>query len=174
MELLLIRHALPLRIENSDGSPADPALSEIGQEQARQLAHGLRGEKLDVLYASPLRRAHETALPLAHAAGLEIELEPGVREFDPDAATYIPMEELKETDYERWRELVQGGFEQAADFGDFSRGVVAALVASGPLLCTARKQVHRDLVIEHRCTSLIFTRLIAKRHEYDHPLPGPG
>ena len=33
MELLLIRHALPIRIENTDGRPADPPLSALGHLQ---------------------------------------------------------------------------------------------------------------------------------------------
>ena len=37
MELLLIRHARPLRAESVDG-PADPGLSELGRRQAAALA----------------------------------------------------------------------------------------------------------------------------------------
>jgi probable phosphoglycerate mutase len=127
MELLLIRHGLPVRIENEDGSAADPPLSPEGRVQAQQLAAWLKQERIDGIYASPLRRAHETAMPLATATALEIELEPGVVEFDPEAPTYIPLEELKATDYERWREMVQGGFYASVDIAAFQRGVVATL-----------------------------------------------
>ena len=56
---------------------------------------------------SPLRRARETAEPLASLKGLELRLEPGIVEFDHDSEIYIPIEELKEQAPERWRELVQ-------------------------------------------------------------------
>ena len=54
-------------------------------------------------------------------------LEPGVVEFDQDAAFYIPLEELKETDYERWRELVQGYLLAAVDIEKFRYTVVSTL-----------------------------------------------
>ena len=114
MELLLIRHGLPMRVENKDGAPADPSLSEEGRAQAERLARWIVTEKLDRVYASPMRRAHETALPVGEATGLEIELHPGVVEFDQDSAFYIPLEELKRTDYARWLEFMQGGFELTA------------------------------------------------------------
>lgn len=127
MELLLIRHGLPLRVENDDGTPADPSLSPAGQEQARRLMRWLERDKIERVYASPLRRAYQTAEPLAGALGLEIQVEPGVIEFDPHAASYVPLEELKATDYEAWRELVQGGLYLQADLREFQRVVVQAL-----------------------------------------------
>jgi probable phosphoglycerate mutase len=127
VELLLIRHALPLRVENEDGAPADPSLSPEGLRQARKLAGRLAAEKLDRVYASPMRRAHETAQVFADASGHQIDLHPGVVEFDQDAAIYIPLEELKRTDYARWLELVQGGFEMTVDFEAFQRTVIAAI-----------------------------------------------
>ena len=41
MDLLLIRHGLPVRVENPDGRPADPPLSQEGREQAERVAHWL-------------------------------------------------------------------------------------------------------------------------------------
>ena len=76
MELLLIRHALPIRIENPEGEPAAPPLSDAGLEPAVRLARWLEPEPLDALYASPLRRARETAEPLATLNRLELRLEP--------------------------------------------------------------------------------------------------
>ena len=127
MELLLIRHALPLRVENSDGTPADPPLAPAGCEQADRLADWLGSEAIDGLYSSPLKRAYQTAVPVSARQGLEIRIEPGVVEFDPDAELYIPLEELKANDYERWKELVQGGFYASIDIGAFQREVVGAL-----------------------------------------------
>ena len=64
MELLLVRHALPVRRELVEG-PADPELSADGREQAEHLATYLSSEHLDAIYASPLRRAYETAVTIA-------------------------------------------------------------------------------------------------------------
>ncbi len=127
MELLLIRHGLPVRIENDDGRPADPPLSAAGREQAERVASWLAPERIDAIYASPLRRAHETALPLAKEKGLEIGIEPGIAEMDQHSEVYIPLEELKATDYERWKEAVQGGLYAEIDLPGFQRTVVDAI-----------------------------------------------
>jgi 2,3-bisphosphoglycerate-dependent phosphoglycerate mutase len=112
VDLLLIRHALPLRVEGADG-PADPPLSEAGHHQSRLLAEWLAAEPLDRLYVSPMARARETAVPLADQRGLDAVVEDGVAEFDKDADSYVPMEELKAAGDPRWHEIVNGGY-----FGD--------------------------------------------------------
>lgn len=121
MELILIRHALPLRVEREDGSPADPGLSEIGIEQATKLARWMESEKLDSIYSSPMTRAKETADPLSDVKGVEITIEAGVAEFDNQSSLYIPMEELKAKDYKRWLELVDGGFSKQFDLASFKK-----------------------------------------------------
>ncbi len=125
MELLLIRHGLPQHIENTDGRPANPPLSERGHQQAQSMADWLRGEPIGRLYSSPMARASQTAQPLARRLGLEIELHPGVAEYDQDASSYVPVERLKEVDYERWLRLMQG--ETDTDFEAFSAHVITAL-----------------------------------------------
>ncbi|MEW6185895.1 MAG: histidine phosphatase family protein [Thermodesulfobacteriota bacterium] len=127
MELLLIRHALPLRVEKDDGTPADPGLSDIGIEQARKLARWMSTEKLDAVYSSPMNRARMTAGFLAETKGMEIRLEPGVAEFDRHSSVYVPMEELRAKDYERWRDLVKGGFENLFNLKDFKKVVLESL-----------------------------------------------
>jgi probable phosphoglycerate mutase len=127
VELLLIRHALPLRVERRDGKPADPPLSPAGVRQAERLAAWLAAERLDAVYASPLRRARETAQPIAGAHGLGVRIEPGVAEFDPLAASYVPLEEIKAESREVWLELVSGGLTAGVDVALFRRTVAAAL-----------------------------------------------
>lgn len=127
MELLLIRHGLPERVVNEDGRPADPPLSAKGRDQADRVARWLEGVPLERLYSSPLLRARETAEPLAMRRELAVEIEPGVREYDAESALYIPMEELKQHDYPRWKELVSGGYAPEVDFVAFRNEVVTAL-----------------------------------------------
>ncbi len=125
MELILIRHGLPEHVETEDGRPADPPLSEIGHSQAQQMATWLQHEDINFLYSSPMARAHETAQPLARAQGLSIELREGVAEFDRDASAYVPVEKLKELDYERWQNLMKG--DVGVDFQEFSATVISTL-----------------------------------------------
>lgn len=135
MELIVIRHALPLRIISQDGSPADPPLSEAGRRQAERLATWLAHERIDALYASPMRRALETAEPLAQALGLEIARDVGLVEVDHRADVYVPMEERKAENREAWLAVVRGGLYAGIDVDAFRRGVVAtfeALIAAHP------------------------------------------
>ena len=126
MDLILIRHGLPERVVTKDGSPADPPLSDIGHEQSRRMAAWLEDTHLDSLYSSPMQRAHQTALPLAELKGLEPELREGVAEYDRHSNHYIPVEELKKLDYERWLRLMRGEFEDI-DFARFCETVVSSM-----------------------------------------------
>ena len=123
----MIRHGLPLRVERDDGKPADPPLSPRGRDQAARLAHWLDAHPLDAIVVSPLRRARETAEPLARAKGLEIQIEHGVRELDADSEQYVPLEELKEQDYEAWKAAMAGGLYAGVDVGAFRGEVVNAI-----------------------------------------------
>ena len=112
MKLLLIRHALPERVENTDG-PADPGLTEVGRQQARRLAAWLEGEHIDHVAASPKLRAIETAEPLAAGRSLEIETVAGFAEIDGSSNTYIPYEQMRRERHEIWRHLHSGNWKEA-------------------------------------------------------------
>ena len=60
----------------------DVGLSPAGVEQARALGAALADSEPSALYASPLRRARETAALVAEACGLGIVEAPGLAEID--------------------------------------------------------------------------------------------
>lgn len=63
MRILVIRHGESVDdIEDCYGGAADFPLTEKGREQARATARRLRDINLQVMFSSPLARAHETAL----------------------------------------------------------------------------------------------------------------
>ncbi len=113
MDLVLVRHGEPVRItaEEGGGGPVDPALTERGLVQAQRLAHWLAGERIDHIVSSPLARAHQTAAPLAATLGLDVEIIDGLREYDADADSYIPVEELKAAKDPRWDAMVRGDWQ---------------------------------------------------------------
>jgi broad specificity phosphatase PhoE len=129
MEIVLVRHALPVRIDATpDGSPADPGLAERGVEQAARVAAALRHDSVDALYSSPSRRAVETAAPVSAVLGLEPVLEPGVAEFDAADSSYVPVEELRASGDPRWHRLVAGDIYTAGvDPKEFRARVVEAV-----------------------------------------------
>jgi len=143
VELILIRHALPVRREVADGA-ADPELSREGTHQARLLADYLGVEVLDALYTSPMRRAVQTAEPLAQVTGLSPVVVPGVAEWDQHSSEYIPVEELKATNDPRWQEMVKGGWTSEEIPQEFSRRVLESLED-----IIARHRGHRVAVTCH-------------------------
>ncbi|MDA8312563.1 MAG: histidine phosphatase family protein [Actinomycetota bacterium] len=59
----------------------DPGLTSKGRAQAGRCARSLvAGREVEALYSSDLRRALETAAPLAEALELPVRVEPGLRE----------------------------------------------------------------------------------------------
>lgn len=121
MELILIRHGLPVRSAETD----DPHLSDEGHDQARRVARWLAGEKIDAVYASTMTRARQTAEPFAAAAGHEVRTKEGIVEFDKGSGAYVPMEQLKREDYAAWRAMAEGG--HGIDVPLFQKTVVEAL-----------------------------------------------
>jgi probable phosphoglycerate mutase len=126
MELLLIRHALPVRRELVVGA-ADPELSPAGRAQADHLAEYLAAERLDAVYCSPLRRAVETGVPVAARQSVEPVVVDDVAEWDRMSPEYVPVEELKAADDQRWRDLVDGVWTSDERPDDFRDRVLAAI-----------------------------------------------
>ena len=82
--LTLVRHGQTAA--NTGGiwhGSTDTPLSDHGHEQAARVAEGIRKRfQPDAIYASDLQRAHNTARAIAQAVGVEIQLNPGLREYD--------------------------------------------------------------------------------------------
>src|SRR3954468_8387902 len=127
MELILVRHADPARIADAAG-PADPPLAERGRKQAEALASYLGGEAIGGVWSSPMQRARETAEPLAAALGVDVVVDTELAEWDREATSYIPIEELKANKDERWVAMVEGNLEtNGVDLDAFGAGVVTAI-----------------------------------------------
>lgn len=126
MELVLVRHARPVRLETEEG-PADPDLTEVGHRQAGAVADWLAGDgPLAATYASPLRRAVQTAAPVAAALGHQPRIDDRFAEWDRDASAYIPMEELREEHDELLEHLFSGRLDRLGiDVVGFRRRVLA-------------------------------------------------
>ena len=133
MELLLIRHALPIRREVEMGA-ADPELSEAGHAQAQHLADYLASEELHAIYASPMQRARQTAAPLAKRLDMAVTLVDGVAEYDRNSSEYVPVEELKATNDPRWQQMLDDTWdnrdETKAEFATRVFDSVEAIVAN--------------------------------------------
>ncbi len=127
MEIVLVRHALPLRVELETGI-ADPELAAEGHEQAAKMAAYLGVEDVEAVYVSPLRRALETARPLCKVLGLEAVVSEGVAEFDRNSSEYVPMEELRATNDPRWEKLLRGEWDGVDEDPSLFKARVVATV----------------------------------------------
>jgi broad specificity phosphatase PhoE len=65
-----------------DTSVPGPHLTELGRQQAEDVADELAGNNYDGVYASSMIRTQETAQPLADQLGQPIVVLPGLREID--------------------------------------------------------------------------------------------
>ena len=124
--LLLVRHGET--DWNRDGrwqGGSDTRLNDVGREQARALAQQLDGE-IDVLYSSDLARARETAEIVAAKLGLEVRLDPRLRErgFGSwEGLTTTEIEERFANAHRRWLAGEGAGADDAEAFEDFSARV---------------------------------------------------
>ena len=126
VELILVRHALPIRREVTEGA-ADPELSVDGLAQAQHFANYMALEHIDAIYSSPMKRAVQTAEPLATIKSMTTVIADGVAEFDQHSNEYIPVEELKANNDPRWKELMEGGFGLHEDPTEFNERVFESL-----------------------------------------------
>lgn len=78
MKLYLVRHGQSTHNANADHDNPDPPLTPLGCEQAALAAEAVRAlaPEAVALYASPQRRALQTAAPLHEALGLTVRVVP--------------------------------------------------------------------------------------------------
>jgi probable phosphoglycerate mutase len=80
---LLLRHGqTPMSVDKRFSGIGDPELTELGRAQAAAAAARLAGSGATAVVSSPLSRARETAGLVAEALGVDLAVEPGLRETD--------------------------------------------------------------------------------------------
>ena len=140
MRLLLVRHA---QTASNIGRALDTAipgavLTGLGHEQAARLVERLAGEHLDVVAASPLLRARQTAGPVAAARGLTPVILDGLREIeagDLEMGTSAPEIESYRDVIAAWAtgapEVVMPGGSSGHEFFSRFDGAVRSLENAG-------------------------------------------
>ena len=158
VEVVLVRHgaseaAVPGQTFAMVDGQGDPALSEIGQAQARSVVVALGGESFSGLFASNLRRTQETAAPLAAAVGLEVAVLPDLREINlgelEGGAYRIKVAEgdplvAEIARQERWD--VIPGAESPEQFSGRLKAAIAEITAAVPAGTTAVAFVHGAVI----------------------------
>jgi broad specificity phosphatase PhoE len=109
---------------------ADPPLNDTGRAQAAELARALASEQLAAVYASPLRRAFETAEIVAAPHRLEPVAVEGLREVDVGSWQGLTRTEIEARfpeQYARWLDYRQG-WDDGETYEQMSERVAAALL----------------------------------------------
>ena len=106
-EILLIRHGETdwNRVRRMQGH-LDIGLNDHGRQQARALAAALAAEKPDVIYASDLQRARDTAQAVADVHAMQVEIDSALRERCYGAFEGLMYDEISQhfpEAFEQWR-----------------------------------------------------------------------
>ena len=125
MQVLLIRHALPLRSEHGEGS--DPDLSDEGLAQVKRLPEALSRFPISRVVSSPQRRAIQTAEPVAAARELPVDIDDRFAEYDRDLPLYIPIEQIRDENPQEWARMAQGHLPSVVDEDAFRARVRTAV-----------------------------------------------
>lgn len=104
--VVLVRHGETEwnRVERFRGR-TDIELNETGRRQARAAAQRLSGWQIGAIYSSPLKRALQTAQPIAEACGLGVAVLEGIADVDYGAWAGLSAEEARvqyPQAYETW------------------------------------------------------------------------
>ncbi len=157
MLLYCIRHGeSSYNAEGRIQGQSDVPLSELGRRQGEAVAAVLAGEPIEAIYASPLRRAMQTARPVADA--LELEIHTDRRLMEVHAGVFqdklrSELDELYPEELACWRsgdpDFVIPGGESRRDLMRRGRAVFdeirrsgreqVAVVTHGGLLAAAMK-----------------------------------
>ena len=110
MKLILTRHGETEwnKQRRIQGCRSDTRLSQTGLEQADRLAAALRKERIDAIYASPMKRASETAQIIAEACKLQVHVFNELREIDAGELDGLFERELTGLYETAWKEFRNG------------------------------------------------------------------
>ena len=148
-EFLLIRHAQSEwnAVSRWQGH-ADPPLSDLGREQARELARSLEGELVDALYTSDLVRAAETAAIVGDVLHCAPTPDARLRELDLGEWEGLVRAEIEG----RWPDLLRQFDTEDPDSrptGGETRRELAARVRSRVLAIAERHPTGRVAIVSH-------------------------
>jgi len=155
-EVILVRHGeTEWNVEEVFRGRIDVELNESGVREAELLAEYLSGVKVEAVYSSPLRRALKTAEMIAGYHKLEVEIAPGLIDFDFGQWEGLPHQKVKDRYkelYAEWQEnphLVQmPDGESLAEVRERASTVVEEVVArhKGRIVLVSHRVVNKVLI----------------------------
>jgi probable phosphoglycerate mutase len=155
-EIILARHGeTKWNVEEVFRGRTDVELNQTGIKQAELLAEYLSKHKIDAIYSSPLKRAVKTAEIIAGYHGLDIEVAPGLIDFDCGDWHGLLRQEVQDKYkelYDLWvnhpdKVKIPGG-ESLNDVGERAISVLDDVIAKhgGTVILVAHRVVNKVLI----------------------------
>ena len=125
---------------------ADRPLTDLGREQARELAERLASTELDAVYSSDLERARETAAIVAQPHRLPVRELAALREVDVGSWSGLTRAEAEQRFPDGYRRWLGGseGWEDGETYEQLGERVVGAV-----LTIAADRLGERVLIVAH-------------------------
>ncbi len=145
MLIYLIRHGeSAYNAEGRIQGQSDVPLSELGRRQSDAVADALAGDAVDAIYSSPLRRALETAQPVASRTGTPVVTDPRLMEIDAGVFQDRLRAELAERYPEEYRQWLSGDPDFTIPGGESRRDL---MVRGGDVLLAIRRAGYEHAVV---------------------------
>ncbi|TET42579.1 MAG: histidine phosphatase family protein, partial [Dehalococcoidia bacterium] len=155
-EIILARHGeTEWNVEEVFRGRIDVELNETGIKQAELLTEYLSDLKIDAIYSSPLKRARKTAEMIAGYHKLNVEIAPGLIDFDYGKWQGLPHQEVKDKYKELYAEWINSpdkvkmpAGESLDDVRKRAIGVVDKVIAKydGTVVLVSHRVVNKVLI----------------------------
>ena len=155
-DIILARHGeTEWNVEEVFRGRIDIELNQTGVKQAELLAEYLGGLKIDAVYSSPLKRALMTAEVIAGYHQLDVEIAPGLTDFDYGKWQGLPHQEVKEKYKELYAQWINNpnqvripAGESLGDVRERAIGVVNNVIAqyAGTVVLVSHRVVNKVLI----------------------------
>lgn len=179
MRLYLVRHGETVHNDERriQGPLLDGPLNARGLDQAERLAQWFAGKRVDAIYSSPMRRAMDTAAPLARAVNLPVGTCPGLVEFSwGDLLGKLDVGETRDQLAGALKRWEAGDLDYAVPNGETPKQAWVRAVAELGTIFEAHEDQHVVIVAHGRLNKVILAGLISgdlsKMEAYPQPNAG--
>ena len=155
-QIILVRHGeTAWNVKEVFRGRIDIELNETGLKQAQLLAKYLSDIKIDAIYSSPLKRALTTAEIMASYHNLNVEIAPGLIDFDFGEWQGLPHQEVRDKYrrlYAQWIEhpelIKMPAGESLDEVRERAMGVVDRVIAKykGSVVLVSHRVVNKVLI----------------------------
>jgi len=148
-QLCLVRHGqTDWNLEGRYQGQSDVPLNDKGLAQARSLAEQLKDQSFAAIYSSDLRRARQTAEPIANLLGINIQLEARLREINQGQWEGVLVEDIKARYAKIWSQRTEDPANVRPPGGETVREVATRVYTALDEI-TSRHSDENILIVSH-------------------------